>query len=332
MNSIASNNAGNIMAKHGKTKNYSKQHFVAKCYTKSWCDPESINNPMLEPFIWQFDRDGSNARAKSPVKLFTETDIYTLPLPDGGRDLKFEHGFQQVENMFAKVRKLRVEKRKPICFDDATILHFFAATAHARTAAYRDHHRRQFAILREKVEALSEGFASATEEQKMNIRRTPSISVGSGESISIDSIKMMEDFPIQQMLGPTLKAVLPVYERMSMAILCTDDDIGFITSDNPVTWFDPNGYKRHPLQRSPGLMLKDIEVTLPLTPNHCLLLTHNANHSGYIDIPKDILDRLNRRHVQHCHEIFISKKNAVNEIWFQQLELPEDAWEKRFPI
>lgn len=319
------------MAKHGKVKKYSKQHFVAKCYTKSWCDPDSANNPKLEPFIWQFDRNGNNARAKSPVKLFTETDIYTLPLPDGGRDLTLEHGFQQLENMFARVRKLRIEKRKPISAEDATTLHFFVATAHARTAAYRDHHRAQFARLREKVEALSKDFADATEEQKMNMRRIPNIAIEKGESISLDNIKMMEDFPIQQMLAPTLRAVLPIYEGMSMAILCTDDDIGFITSDNPVTWFDPEGYKRHPLHRSPGLAMKDIEVTLPLTPHHCLLFTHKNNFQGYIDISTDTLDQLNHRHVQHCHEIFISRRSSVKDIWFQPIEVPEDAWERRFP-
>lgn len=284
---------------------------------------------MVEPYIWQFNRLGENGRKKSPAKLFTETDIYSVPLPDGQRDLTLEHGFQQLEDMFTRIRRLRLEKKKTITPDDAFVLHLFVATARARTASYRDFHRNQFGGLREKLEDFSIDYKSATEEEKQAMRRASSFSVGNGERLSISDIKKMEDFPIQGMLAPTLRAVLPIFEKMSMAILCTNDNIGFITSDNPVTWFDPDAYRLPPLQRSPGLIYKNIEVTLPLTPNQCLLLSHHQEVSGYIDIPNDALDEINRRHIQHCDEVFISRKNLLREFWFQKTPLPEDAWERR---
>lgn len=76
------------MAKHGKTHTHKKQHFVPQCYTKAWHDPDAPAGPKMNPYVWVFDRDGTNVRRKAPANLFTETDIYTIERADGERDLR----------------------------------------------------------------------------------------------------------------------------------------------------------------------------------------------------------------------------------------------------
>ncbi len=131
------------MAKAGRS--HKKQHFVPQCYMKAWHDATAPAGPARTPYVWVFDKDGTGARRKAPANLFTETDIYTIVRPDGQRDLRLEHGFQELEDMFTRVRNLKFNRRAWPDAEDLAWVIGFAATAQARTAAHRDFHREQWA-------------------------------------------------------------------------------------------------------------------------------------------------------------------------------------------
>jgi hypothetical protein len=114
--------------------------------------------------------------------------------------------------------------------------------------------------------------------------------------------------------------------QMHFAVLCTDDPVGFITTDDPCTWFNPEAYKLPPFYRAPGLGMNDIQVTFPISPRQCLLITHN-NAIGYADVPLEIVNELNHRHIAHADQKFISCSAEVTPIWFQKFSMPEDSWE-----
>jgi hypothetical protein len=139
---------------------------------------------------------------------------------------------------------------------------------------------------------------------------------------------MLQAQPIQEMIGPTIQIVMPILARMHIAVLCTNDALGFITSDHPCTWFDPEAYKLQPIYRSPSLGSRTIEVTLPISPKQCLFISHNPACTGYIDIAQRTVDELNRRHIAHCDETFIAHGQTTRPEWFEERPMPEDAWEK----
>jgi hypothetical protein len=76
-------------AKTMKRKKYEqrRQHFVPACYLKAWLDPSAPKTSKNTPYVWLFDRKGENSKAKSPEKIFRESDMYTLTAPDGDHDL-----------------------------------------------------------------------------------------------------------------------------------------------------------------------------------------------------------------------------------------------------
>ena len=86
-----------------KSKTHKGQHFVPECYLKSWCDQNCP--PDHKPYLWLFERDGSNPRKKAPSNIFKETDFYTIEKTDGTRDLRLEHGLSGLESNFANIRK-----------------------------------------------------------------------------------------------------------------------------------------------------------------------------------------------------------------------------------
>lgn len=317
------------MAQNSKSRSHKKQHFVPQCYTKAWHDPTAPKGPTTTPYVWVFDRNGSNLRRKAPVNLFTETDIYTITLPDGGRDLRLEHGFQDLEDKFTRVRNLKFNRRAWPTDEEMAWVLAFVATAQARTAAHRDFHRDQWRGVRQRMEAMQAAMERASPSQRAAMAMPGSRNTNGepNQSMGIEDVLRIETQPIQSLIGPTIRSVLPAFSRMHVAVLCADDDIGFVTSDRPCVWFDPEAYKLPPFFRAPALGSPTIEVTLPISPRQCLIISHAPHLQGYIDLDGSMVDELNRRHIHHCDQSFISCSEKTKPIWFETRPMPQDAWE-----
>jgi hypothetical protein len=314
-----------------KNNTHKKQHFVPKCYLKAWIDPTSQLQKKLEPYVWIFDSDGSNPKRKSVENIFHETDIYTIVREGGKRDLYLEHGFHGVEDKFSRIRNNFLDKRQlPDAERKAWIL-VFVATLKIRTAAFRDHHKTQWLKILEMMEDLERQHASGKDIPPSSIQSKTSghFSLEDRKSLSIGDVRRIVDQPINSFAAPFLSSQLKIISQMNLVILCTDSESGFITTDNPCTWFAPNQHKMPPIYRGVGLVNKNIEITLPISPKQCLLLSHRSDLSGFIDIEQNIVDQLNHRHIWHCDRHFISCRNSTNPFWFHKFPLPDDAWENQ---
>src|SRR5713101_7856243 len=99
---------------------HKKQHFVPRGYLQAWCAPHTP--PDQEPYVWRFDRDGSNPRRKAPDNIFVETELYTIEGPGGERDLVLEHGLASLENEFVLIRDGTLAARKQPTAREQTFL------------------------------------------------------------------------------------------------------------------------------------------------------------------------------------------------------------------
>ena len=315
------------MSKHGKTKHYAKQHFVAQCYTKPWHDSSSYGENKT-PYVWVFDKDGKNPQRRAPVNIFTENDIYTFPAPDGTRDLSLEHGLQELEDKFTRIRNTTFFRGVWPDAEQMSWILAFVSTAHSRTQSFRDFHAQQWRNIRERMEDLSQSMKIASPEQRKSAASISSLErTDKSRGWSIDDVRKFEERTLQYMLPSIMSFELPVMARMAIAVFRTDDPVGFVTTDTPVMYFDPDAYKRQPIYRSPGLGCKSIEITLPLSPKLCLALTHQPEFSGFIDTPHRALNELNRLRIYCADKNFISCKNEIRPEWFQHPSMPEDSWE-----
>jgi hypothetical protein len=141
--------------------------------------------------------------------------------------------------------------------------------------------------------------------------------------------------------GPTT-GVAPFLDQYRLAWLYAPDDVVkiltslvapngsfFVTSDNPCVWFNPLAYRVPPLYRSAGLAMKDIEITMPITPEVLALVTHPPSVSGYLNLTDMQVQELNRRSVGFSDEQFVSRSPDTLPIWFDPGTPPPDAWENR---
>jgi len=116
-----------------------------------------------------------------------------------------------------------------------------------------------------------------------------------GPTLSEEDVKKLADHPIQHMLPSLIRTEMGFLPTMNLTIFCTHGDLGFITSDRPCVWFDPEAFKKPFPFNQQHLASRTIEITLPLSPNHCALLSWFDCGDSYMDVDENNLDQLNRR-------------------------------------
>jgi len=308
-------------------KHHAAQHFVAQSYTKAWCDPSAPKSAKSEPYVWTFDKDGENPKRKAPKNLFTENDIYTVHEEDGKRNLYLEHGLSRYEDAFTRVRKLKFKKGLWPTMEEMVSVMMFVATAKMRTPGFRDFQRKQWGGIRARMEEMQGTIDRLNAEGRPP--QVDRVLRGStdGDSLDMEDVRGIEAYPIQSIIASATKTVVPMLMNMSCAVLCTEDVVGFVTTDQPCTWHNPNGHRLPPFYRAPGLGMKDIEVTLPISPRQCLLVSHHEGLGGYLDAPDQVVEELNHRHIAHAKEKFVSCSAEIRPAWFLRYPMPEDSWE-----
>lgn len=156
-------------------KTHKSQHWVPRSYLSAWVDPERPSG--YTPYVNVISRDGREVRRKAPANTFAETDLYTIALPDGSRDLRLEHGLSDLELAFAATRREFLDRRRPVPFMRWMKLILFIAAMHARTPMMRDHFAKFWNELRDKGEKLEARIQSACRSsdnlQHPSMRRLP---------------------------------------------------------------------------------------------------------------------------------------------------------------
>ncbi|MBX5188580.1 DUF4238 domain-containing protein [Rhizobium sp. NZLR3b] len=291
-----------------KGRSKKKQHYVPRAYLSAWTD--SATPAGQTPYIWIFEKEGGPGKRKSPEKTFTETDIYTIPMLDGSRDLRLEDGLQQLEQGIGTLRREFLEERRQL----PTVRHIkliaFLSALQARTPAFREHHRSQYQKLLKIGDEILAQMATKTLEERRRIGALSSLS--NGQRMTMDQVREIAERPIQALLPRFLRVEVPILVQMQSTILCATGNAEFITSDAPVSRYDPEAQKR-PLQfRSAGLAFPTIEIVMPLSPRMALLVHHTQPMSRgikpivYCNVEEEIVEEVNRRTRAFAHEHVVS--------------------------
>jgi len=305
--------------------NNKNQHYVPMCYLKSWCDPATPQGQV--PYVWIYDRDGANPKRKAPKNIFSETDLYTVVTESGTRNLVLESGLAQLESAFASLRDTKIAQNAQLSEEDRFLFCVFTAAAHARTIAFRDSQASQWGAAVRKMEDLKSARDSATPEERAAMDRVLA-RAPSDCSISYEQAQRLEQQPLQNMMLPVIQELAPLLMQIDLAFLRTPDPLGFITSDSPCTWFDPEAYKRPPMYRQPILAYKSIQIILPVSPSICAMFNRQSRN-GYFEAQEDWIDEMNRITRFSAYTSFVVNRCEKKEVWFDPGEKPADSWESR---
>jgi hypothetical protein len=304
---------------------HKKQHTVPTGYLKAWCDPSAPK--QYTPYVWIFSKDGNSVKKRSPHNLFHENNFYTIKHADGERDLTLEHGLSELEGQFCALRDKKLKFRQNITPEEHIILCAFIAAMRGRTKIMQAHQQEQWQEALEKMEKMREWARTAKPEEKKIMAGLARGREQKRRSLSYNEVKKVAEEPIQHLLLPSISIETPLLCKIDFVILETDIQPGFITSDNPCVWSDPEAYKRPPFYRTPGLMYESIEITLPISPHQAILLNRKGIN-GYISVEDKAVDNLNKKTRFNAYKHFIVNSNYKKDIWFDPGTEPEDSWEK----
>jgi hypothetical protein len=298
-----------------------KQHIVSKCYLKAWCDPSTPKGH--EPYVWLISRDGTKKVRRAPHKSLTKTDAYTITFNDGKSDLRVETTLSQLEARFVRVQQKIVEHKILDAYDRA-YLAAFMATMHSRTDPAAEGMREAMSQLDSLVKDMEEVIKRGDADKLPR-----SIMPGQGAPINSADTEYLVRNSRPLIVESALAAAAPIMWKMPTAFLEAPQGAFFVTSDNPCVWFDPEAYKRPPFFRNPGLAMKDIEITMPISPRVLAIVTHNPKAQGYMRLTEAHVNEFNRRTVAFSDEQFVSLTPDTLPIWFNPGTPPPDAWENR---
>lgn len=290
-----------------------RQHWIPRAYLGAWCDPDPARqNPRR---VYHYGVDGRYRGWRPPSRIFTADDLYTVPQPDGGRDLKTEHALSRLEASFAEMRARYLLKGAPLPPSARRDLLWFIAALRSRSPAARDRHGAFWSGAVEVGEATKHGLdAMAPERRAEWLKKTrPTPLRGANEGgIPLGALREIAAQPFGAYLPGHIVIEAGLLEQMHLAVLRAPDGHALITSDRPVVWWDPED---PPPSRSPlGLGRPTIEITVPLAPFLCALISHRRG-PDYADADAEGVDVLNMRTLNRASKEFIANRPDLAVAW-----------------
>ena len=299
------------MAKKEIKPPHTDQHIIPKCYLKAWNDNTLINKdsgkPFNEPQVWAYNKISGESEQLSAKTNFTQEDFYTIKDEQRERDLTIEHALGRAEDKFDWIRDNKLLKNEDFDEQERLDICLFIATMHNRTISRINHLGDILKPIQEKLKSY-EKFAKTATVEKLKKMSNISTTTGS-KTISPEELGEAIDKPLENIMVPIVNYLVPELAKLKIAIFYTKEDFGFITSDNPCVWRSFEAHMR--LFQSPGLNDDTINIILPISPTHCILL--NKQIEGYIDIDTnpESIDQINTLIYEGAENCIISNQKGI---------------------
>lgn len=277
-------------------KGPTKQHYVPESYLAGWVDP---NTPAgQEPYVWVFNQGERKGRKKAPSNLFTKTDLYTLKLRTGEKSYEIEETLSNLESKYATTLQEKIKKYLPLTEEEHIFLCAFVCVMLQRTLRHRDNLERFIDELIGHTEALEQAHdVPPRESDRLKCFKQDGHKVG-----------MMRSLPdITQLLS-----------KMSIAFFCAEGGSKFVTSDDPCNLFNPDLQWQRIY--GPGLAQKNIQLTLPLSPDIMLSMSW-IPFRGYMWWSKGQAEEANRMTIGQCYSYYVSHSAKTRRHWFRRYPL-----------
>jgi len=272
------------------------------------------------------NKESLEIRRRAPKNIMFENNLYTIETEEGGRDLGLEKLLSMIEGEFVRIRDHVIATHTPLNQAHRYILLSFVSAMHSRTPASTERLGPFWNELLSKMKAMTAWAATATPEQLASTAVTTH-PIGGERSypVTVEQMQAIVDSPIPSTLVPSIKAEIDAMKILDIAILETATSPGFITSDNPVVWFDPEGYKRKKPFQGPALISPSIEISMAISPRYSLLLNRQGIN-GYINLSAhgplaeaQVVNGANWRVQIAAKDSLVISRNTIFWRWFDPI-------------
>ena len=197
-----------------------KHHFVPVCYLREWCAEDGM--------ITVYRKDNpNNPYRQIPQKIGLRKYYYSQPTPDGNRDN------ERLEQFFSR----EIETKWPLMVqrmqaneninDDLIYMTKFIVAQRVRVPAARD--------------SIERFLAASVKAETLKLRskgKLPSLPIGMEDQLDNVEVSIDPHMSIHAMIEMAL-GLGTILDGVGFQVLNNNTDINFLTSDNPVIYFDP---------------------------------------------------------------------------------------------
>lgn len=223
-----------------------RHHYVPKAYLKWFCDDSG------KLLVYRKD-DPVKAIPLSPDNTAFHKYYYSQPLPDGGKDHNvLEDLFSKVEEKWPEI-VARLHRQEDVN-DSLEDIFQFMGLQRARVPASRDATER---IEAERIIALARRMDAAGE--------LPPKPKGFEDILDHVEVPINPHQSIHAM-PHVIQGIGRVFSQIGVGVLHNKTAVPFLTSDNPVVWFDPSISE---LDLKPYVLKPDGQIVLlfPVSPS-----------------------------------------------------------------
>lgn len=237
-------------------------------------------------------------------------------MPDGSRDLRIEHELSKLEKGLKTLVTNFIARRRQLPPPRQAKLIALIAAMHGRTPQARKIQRLLWQDMLDVAELQESDFAASSPAERERAAEVSRLSPSS--QVRLDNLQRAIESPMQFLVPGAIDDGLPMLSQMTMTIMYTDEP-SFITSDSPVTWFDPTVARDKFLTHKSLLSDKGIEVVMPLSPRHTIILHHPrtpfVKPVKYIIASASTAAALNRRTAHYADKAIVSWRDGFDPAW-----------------
>jgi hypothetical protein len=200
--------------------NKKRHHYIPKAYLKFFCDEEGM--------VYVYPKD-------TPGKFFLQAPdstgfhkyYYSQPMPEGGTDHNtLENLFSQLESKWPTIVE-RLKRREDVN-DSLEDIFAFMGLQRVRVPASRD------AMEKADAEMVKTTLRALDAAGKLPPKPRGFEDILDRVDVSIDPHRSIHA------MAHVLRGLGQMFNRMGIGALHNATDIPFLTSDNPIVWFDPS--------------------------------------------------------------------------------------------
>lgn len=278
-----------------------KHHIIPKCYLENFADDEG--------FVWILDTKDNIFKTK-PVNTLLENHFYAITLKNGEKSLIVEDTLANIEGSYISIFQDKIEKNIFLTDEEKAKVAIFIAALFLRTKPYREGLRGMFEQLKNVMFEWKKQFETMTDQQKKTLAAIPSSN--SGGSISAKDVDEYLTNLNEYHSASTIEqlpSIAQIIFNMKWSIQI-DKNSNFVTSDNPVVLLRPSSIKKYgpnAIGSRPGLLFKDVELTLPLSKDRLLLAGWILNEDSYIKVADDVVEKINHRTIAGSSDRVVTK-------------------------
>jgi hypothetical protein len=272
-----------------------RQHYVPRFYLEHFIDDNGR--------VWTYDNQKNEVRDSVPKQTAVETNFYSILNDDGGYHDDLEHWLQGVEDKAAQLYP-RVLKGETLSGQDRADFAVFLSSLYARSPAivtayaemtgYMVQHLTNLMFAdRKRFEDSMDSYDADRGKTTSPADRDKMFEFANDKSryvLAVDKKRGLSAIGVADNLTP-------LFFDMSWIVFESRDQ-HIITSDNPVVRVSPPA-DYHPIYGDGGFLNKNVNVSIPLTPDRVLVLFWKK------DVPSGLL-RVNKAqgrtfNVQRAH-------------------------------